>query len=84
MKGDDPVIKTGNWRGNGRSTVRIYDAGSRTARTRVQAKKFQKVSINLWTADIREADGVTRAGQVYVPEENAELVSLAMGRGHLN
>ena len=27
---------------------------------------------------------MTRAGQVYVPEENAELVSLAMGRGHLN
>ena len=83
-EGGDAAIRTGNRRGIGRSKVRIYDAGSRTARTRVQAKKFQKVSINLWTADIREADGMTRAGQVYVPEENAELVSLAMGRGHLN
>ena len=57
---------------------------ARVALVREFRKKFHKVSINLWTADIREADGVTRAGQVYVPEENAELVSLAMGRGHLN
>ena len=47
-------------------------------------KYFLKVSINLWTVGVREADGVTGTGQVCLAEGGAELVSLAKGRGALN
>ena len=53
------------------------------AYTSVYSKIFLKVSINSWTVDVREADGVTGAGHVCVPEEKAELVSLAMACGVL-
>ena len=52
--------------------------------TRVYAKIFLKISINLWTVGVRVADGVTGAGQVCLAEGRAELVSLAKGRGALN
>ena len=41
-------------------------------------KKLLKVNINSWTADVREADGVTAAGHECVPEEKAKFVILAV------
>ena len=41
------------------------------------------MSINSWTVDYQEADGVTGAGDECAAEEKGELVSLAMECGVL-
>ena len=84
-------MRTGNRRGIGRSTGRVYDAGTRSSICeRLRAfrrvyeslrKKFLIVSINSWTVDVRVADGVRGAGHECAAEKKAELVSRAIDRG---
>ena len=53
-------------------------------RLRAFARYFPKVGIESGTVDVREADGVTGEGHVFLPEDEAEQVKLAMVNGGFN